>query len=259
MDEHNRSVQNSFARQAENFETKTLNFSRQEYLDYMIRMASFQPEDRVLEVAAGTCACGRSIAPLVKEVTCLDLTPQMLEVGKREAEKGGLSNIHFVIGDAEKIPFADQAFDAVISRLAFHHMEHPEKVFAEMSRVLAPGGRLVLIDMESAEENLRDTSDKIERMRDPSHVRNLSSDEMLGFYGKEGLEVLKCERIPVPVSVESWMELTQTEAGVREQIRSLMEEDLNGGARTGFQLYRKDGTIYFRQRWIVIVGRNEPE
>ena len=105
------------------------------------------------------------------------MTEAMLAVGKAESEKAGLKNIRFVQGDAEFLPFADGAFDIVISRLAFHHFTDPKRCFTEMARVLRPGSKLVIIDMETAEEALRQTEDETETMRDPSHVRNRSRDE----------------------------------------------------------------------------------
>ena len=80
-------VKESFSVQAVNFENSNMNFSRQEYLDYIIKKIDAKKTDSVLEVAAGTCVCGRSLASGVASVTCLDATPKMLAVGKRAAEE----------------------------------------------------------------------------------------------------------------------------------------------------------------------------
>ncbi|MDR1346304.1 MAG: class I SAM-dependent methyltransferase, partial [Bacteroidales bacterium] len=133
-------IQKSFTAQAQNFESKKLNFSKQEYLDYTIQSMDLTPNDYVLEAAAGTCICGRSVAPFVKYVTCLDATPAMLAVGKEEAAKSGITNIHFINGYIEKMPFENQCFDVVLTRLSFHHFTEMEKPFSEMSRVLKGGG-----------------------------------------------------------------------------------------------------------------------
>lgn len=93
-------IQKSFTQQAENFENGKMNFSKKEYLDYTVSKIAPAGTDNVLEVAAGTCACGRAVAPGARSVTCLDMTPAMLEVGRTEAEKAGLHNMHFVLGDA---------------------------------------------------------------------------------------------------------------------------------------------------------------
>lgn len=59
----------------------------------------------MIEVAAGTCAFGRSVAPHVSKVTELDATKAMLEVGKKEAQKQNIENQVFVEGVAENLPF----------------------------------------------------------------------------------------------------------------------------------------------------------
>ena len=81
-----------------------------------------------------------------------------------------------------ELPFLDNSFSIVISRLAFHHFPDVNRPFSEMARVLKSGGKFVFIDMEATEENLRTTQDKIETLRDPSHIRNLSQAEMLKLY-----------------------------------------------------------------------------
>ena len=93
-------IQKSFTGQANNFETKAMSFTNQEYLEHIVSCINPKKTDTVLEAAAGTCICGRSLATFVKNVTCLDMTTAMLAVGKSEAEKQGFCNISFVQGDA---------------------------------------------------------------------------------------------------------------------------------------------------------------
>ena len=81
----------------------------------------------MLEVAAGICACGRALAPLSGNVVCLDMTSAMLSAGKAEAEKANLSKYDACTGDAMELPFLDNSFDIVLSRLAFHHFSHSEQ------------------------------------------------------------------------------------------------------------------------------------
>ena len=91
-------INKAFTAQAAGFESQKLHLSKQEYLDYTVRMAAPQKTDSVLEVAAGTCVCGRNIAPYAGHVICLDATPAMLEVGKAECEKKGIGNVSFIKG-----------------------------------------------------------------------------------------------------------------------------------------------------------------
>ena len=78
-------IYRSFELQAPNFESKSVNFTKEEYLNYTISCVAPCRENTLLEVAAGTCACGRSFAPLVRTVVCLDATVPVLRIGQQEA------------------------------------------------------------------------------------------------------------------------------------------------------------------------------
>lgn len=247
-------IQKSFTEQAKNFETKSMNFTKQEYLEHIVSCVNPQKSNTVLEVAAGTCICGRSLAPFVKNVACLDMTTAMLAVGKAEAEKQRLCNIDFVQGDAEQLPFSDNSFDIVISRLAFHHFSNPKRCFSEMTRVVKTGGKLVVIDMEATEEPLRNTEDEIETLRDPSHMRNLSKDEFTEMFRERHLTMTTMYCTELPVSLSAWLALTNTPAEISADILKRLEGDINGGRLTGFRPYRKNGGIYFNHHWLIMIG-----
>ena len=73
---HNDIVRQSFKKQAEKF--VAYHMSKVEYTDYLIQKIAATGEEHALEVAAGTCICGRALAPYVKDITCLDMTEEML-------------------------------------------------------------------------------------------------------------------------------------------------------------------------------------
>lgn len=247
-------IQRAFSQQAQNFESGKMNFTNREYLDYAVSKIAPKASDIVLEAAAGTCACGRAVARYAKSVVCLDMTPEMLAVGRAKAEEEKLGNMTFVLGDSAELPFLDGSFDIVFSRLAFHHFPDAEQPFSEMVRVLKHGGKLVLVDMEAAEPNLRQTEDDIEKLRDNSHIRNLSKAEMLGLFENHGLSVECCETTKMPIKLANWLEHTSASKAVQAEIISRMEEDIHGGAKTGFYPYMNGSDIYFDHRWVLVSG-----
>lgn len=247
-------IQQSFSEQAGGFNSKSYHLSKAEYENYMIEKTAPAKEDTVLEVAAGTCICGRAFAHQAAHVICLDATDAMLSVGKEEAEKEKLSNMTFVRGVAEELPFLDNSFEIVISRLAFHHFVNPKEIFAEMKRVLRPGGKLVLMDMTVEQEKLRDEVDRIERMRDFSHVKDLTTAEMKELYAKNKMQLVLQEKIDIPVSLNDWLNLTHTKKEQQDCIINLMKQDMAGQRKTGFSPYEKDGKIYFNHHWVFNMG-----
>lgn len=250
-------INQSFEIQAQDFESRNLNFTKEEYLHDMLFSIMPDKQDRVLEVAAGTCACGRSFSPLVQSVVCLDATAPMLQIGKQEAEKQHLDNMMFVKGYAEELPFLDNSFSIVFSRLAFHHFTDINKAFSEMVRVLKPNGKLILIDMEAADEALRNTEDEIETLRDISHIRNLSLIEMQELFNNCGLHIEKCETTEIEQQLTYWLNLTNTPEAVRSNIIDRMQREIDGQEKTGFAPYKSTKGICFRQKWVLTVGRKQ--
>ena len=248
---HYEAVRKSFDMQAEKF--ATYHMSKAEYTDYFVDRIAASGKEHVLEVAAGTCICGRALAPHVKAMTCLDLTESMLEQGKKLAKESGIQNISFEVGNAEELPYEDETFDLVITRLSLHHFVHPDKPFQEMTRVLKKGGKLVVWDMEATTEELRAIDDAIETLRDPSHTRILSRNEFEQLFAKDF--DLQCEEATlIPVNLKSWMELTATPSDVQQHIERLMQADIEGGAKTGFHPYMQDSQIMFHHRWLLLIG-----
>lgn len=99
---------------------------------------------RVLEVAIGT---GRNLAhyPPGVTITGVELSPRMLALARVAAVGLGLS-VDLREGDAERLPFDDASFDTVVCALALCSIPRPATAIAEMHRVLAPGGTLLLVD-----------------------------------------------------------------------------------------------------------------
>jgi ubiquinone/menaquinone biosynthesis C-methylase UbiE len=99
---------------------------------------------RVLEVAIGTGRC----LPYYKAdaiVTGVELSPAMLAIARQRAADIG-REVDFREGDAELLPFEDRSFDTVVCALALCTIPSPAAAIGEMSRVLVPGGRLLLLD-----------------------------------------------------------------------------------------------------------------
>lgn len=100
---------------------------------------------RLLDVGGGTGALAARLAERLRAaVTVLDASPHML----RHAE--GLPGVTPVGGDAEAMPFADDAFDAVLVSDAFHHFGAPPVAAREMARVVRPGGGVVVLEPDPA-------------------------------------------------------------------------------------------------------------
>ncbi|MPZ85454.1 MAG: methyltransferase domain-containing protein [Actinophytocola sp.] len=225
-------------------------------LDWIVAELSPSGADVVLDVAAGAAHLGRALAPHVTHVSALDLTPEMLEQGSGLADSAGLRNITFLLGDAVRLPWLDGQFDLTVCRLTLHQVADPAAVVREMVRVTRPTGRVAIIDMTAAEDPaVAAETNRIERLRDPSHGRTLTVAEIHRLLVAAGGRVASTSRHDQPVDVEDWLERTATPAAAREEVRTRFDDELRGGAPTGLHPHRRDGVLLLTHPWVMTVGR----
>jgi arsenite methyltransferase len=106
--------------------------------------------ERVLDLGSGAGTDSLIAAQMVGEqghVTGIDMTPAMLDKARAAAAQMGATNVEFVESEAEQLPFPDASFDVVISNGVIDLIPDKDAVFAELSRVLTPGGRLQIADV----------------------------------------------------------------------------------------------------------------
>jgi len=107
----------------------------------VVRRTSVAPREDVLDVACGTGNAALRAAHAGAAVTGVDLTPELLAVGRELAEREGVA-IEYVEGDAEALPLEDDRFDVVLSVFGCMFAPRHAVAAAELARVLRPGGRL---------------------------------------------------------------------------------------------------------------------
>ncbi|MEX0808485.1 MAG: bifunctional demethylmenaquinone methyltransferase/2-methoxy-6-polyprenyl-1,4-benzoquinol methylase UbiE [Dongiaceae bacterium] len=126
-----------------------------------------------LDVAGGTGDIAFRILERTERaahVTVCDLTPAMLEVGRdRAIDRGILTAIDWVTGDAENLPFENAAMDGCTIAFGLRNVTHPERALAEMHRVLKPGGRFLCLEFSHVVlPGLRDLYDVFSRSMLPT-------------------------------------------------------------------------------------------
>jgi arsenite methyltransferase len=114
-----------------------------------ISKAYLRPEMVVADVGAGTGFVSAGLAPLVRRVYVVDGSAAMLDMARKNLS--AFNNVEFHEADGLNLPFPDESLDAVFSNMVLHHMVDPLAAIREMVRVLRPGGRLVITDMDAHE------------------------------------------------------------------------------------------------------------
>ncbi|MGJ8655932.1 MAG: class I SAM-dependent methyltransferase [Akkermansiaceae bacterium] len=248
-EEHNRRIQEQFTKQAIPFtELK----GHLDSVGILMELTGTDLSDTVLDVACGPGLVACEFARKAKHVMGIDLTDKMIEeAGKRQSAEG-LSNMDWQIGSAMELPFEDNSFSVVISRYTFHHFTDPSVVLAEMVRVCAPGGRVLVADPVLAVDFV-DAYNEMERLRDPSHTQALSVERFDAMFGASGLRDIYRSGYGVSMELEQQLGASFPNPGDDEVLRGIFWEDLTKN-RLGVDTRLVDGEIHFTYPISVYVG-----
>ena len=172
----------------------------------------------------------------VSAVVAYDLSAHMLDVVAQAAEARQLKNITTRQGYAESLPFADNAFDIVISRYSAHHWHDVGAALREVNRILKPGGRLIVMDVMSPGHPVRDIwLQTVEALRDTSHA----SGEWLTLINEANLIVDNLITDKLPLEFSSWVARMRTPEALVDAIR-IYQQSASTEVRTYFAL-QNDG------------------
>ncbi len=176
---HERAIRDQFSRQAAGFAVAP-ELHADGIVALVVEAAKPQAEDRAIDLACGPGTVACALAQRVQHVVGLDSTVPMLEQAR------GLT------------PYADGSFNIVTCRFAFHHFEKPALAFAEMVRLVATGGRVVVCDGLASEESAKaEAFNAMERRRDPSTVEFRTLPYLRGLFEAAGLGDPQVQRFDV--------------------------------------------------------------
>jgi len=235
--------------------TRSASHADPQVLADLVRMAAPRPDQRALDVATGTGHTALALAPLVREVVGTDLTPEMLaEAGKLRKQRGA-ANYPLVRCDAHALPFASSSFDLVSCRRAAHHFSDVKRALAEMCRVLRTGGHLILDDRSVPDNAAADRlMNAMDRLHDPSHVREYRAGEWRAMVEGAGLKVQETKRYvrhrPMSALTEG---VSPADAHRIRELLEGMDEDI----RELFDLRDLDGEFH-HNHWFVMLSAVKP-
>ncbi|MBO1511497.1 class I SAM-dependent methyltransferase [Metabacillus bambusae] len=217
-------VKGQFGKNAEKYVTSETH-AKGDDLSLMIDWLKPDTNWWVLDVATGGGHVTKKLAPYVYHVCTTDLTTKMLaEARKNISEKS--VNVSYIEADAEKLPFLDETFDIVTCRIAAHHFPNPRMFLEESVRVLKKGGKLLLIDnIVPKDEKLDHFINKLEKLRDDSHVRCYQIEEWEGWAEDAGLQIEKSRIKKKVFDFPVWVRRT-TES--EEQVQMVEKHILQG-------------------------------
>ena len=117
----------------------------------VVNVAGLGTHDHTLDVGCGPGAAVRQAAAAVSRAVGADRSQSMVDIARRRSAE--LANVEFAVGRAEDLPFPDHAFTVVWSAHSFHHWTDRSAGLEETKRVLAPGGRLLILETRTTGEH----------------------------------------------------------------------------------------------------------
>jgi ubiquinone/menaquinone biosynthesis C-methylase UbiE len=252
---HNDLLDEAFTRQAPRFLSGSLTLADPAHLDWMVERIDPCVGSLVLDAGAGTGHLGLALAPRVGHVVALDRTAAMLNAGRAVSSNRQIDNMSFHRGDMTALPYKDDSFDCVVTRFTLHHLLDPAAAVLEMTRVCRPSGKIAVVDLTTPSDPAAAREhNRLERLRDPSHVRALGIPEIGETLARCGLRVIRYAERDVEVDLVSWLDLTGTTGECRSEIERELRAEVDRSRSTCMRPYLNDERIKFLQTWVIFVA-----
>lgn len=240
--EHSELIQEQFTRQAVPFATAP-SIKDEAALRLIVELSGAGPDDTVLDIACGPGLVVCAFARVVRHATGIDLTPAMLDQARAHAAEQGVTNVTWRQGDVLPLPWSDAAFTLVTARFAFHHFLDPLAVLREMARVCAPGGTVMVVDSAPAAAKAA-AFNRMEILRDPSHVRSLPLVEHVELFRRVGLPEPRVTHYRREGDLEGLIARSFPRPGDADRIRGIFANSLADDA-LDMQVRREGDRIVF--------------
>ncbi len=241
--------------------SKSSILSDKDHLNLIVDLTAPEKSDKVLDVATGNGFLAFEFAKRVSgaNVTGCDMTRDMLLVAESMQRGRGIDNLDFRVMDAESLGFEDESFDIVSCRFAFHHFTNPGKAVSEMARVCKTGGKIVLVDGLSSEDAAKsEYHNRIEQLRDPSHVRLYSEPELAGMLRGAGLKIIHARNWDADFYFDEWIKIADPGEEIDREVRRMMADSI-GDDKTGLRVRFDDdeGRLLFTYSTVILVAEKE--
>jgi len=251
-------VQQQFGRQARCYARSKVH-AKGTSLPVLLRLGNPRPHQLVLDVATGTGFTAFAFAPRVHKVVASDLTMRMLAQARSLCRELRLTNISFQLAEAEELPYRADAFDIATCRIAPHHFADVHAFLREMWRVLRPGGTLLVADTASpAAGEVQNWHNRVERLRDPSHLWSYTPAQWRALVEEAGFQVeVVHTRCRTPMVFSEWVKVSGTPDEVVEELRSLFA-CASEPVRRAFRILPTRDDFRFSWSVAIIRGRKMP-
>lgn len=144
--------------------------------------------NKILDIGTGTGYLAFPLAEMfpTANVCGIDIADKIVEKNNEAVKESGISNLVFKAFDGLKYPFADESFDLIVTRYAFHHFPNIEDSIMQMNKLLVKGGKVLISDPLRSEKDDRGIIDAFMQVKKDGHIRFYSLDELDKLFMNHG-------------------------------------------------------------------------
>lgn len=224
MRSHSETVRDQFDPQSQAYLSSAVHAGGADLAQMATWIAALPAGTAGIDVGTGAGHLAFAMARHLTRVVASDPSEGMLATVAGAARERGHANLTTSLAQAESLPFADGEFGLVATRYSAHHWLDLAGALAEMHRVLASGGTLIVGDVLGAPDAIADTHlQAMELLRDPGHVRNRTAREWRALIADAGFDLRETASHAVRLEFPSWVARMRTPAEEVTAIRRLQQ------------------------------------
>ena len=222
--------------------------NREEYNSLLIKACNLKSKYHVCDVGTGTGKVAEELAKYCEKVTGIDASDEMLEIARTKRNK---SNISYENMNAEKNSHEDNYFDAVVSRMAFHHIDNQKSAINECIRILKPGKKFVISEGVPP-PGARHFYTEMFKLKEER--RTYTIDDLVELLEHAGLKDIEITIHKIPrVSISNWLGNSGLPKEICDKIYN-MHLDCEDYVKKAYDMKIVDGDILMDWRTAIVSG-----
>lgn len=190
-------------------EMRALELPAQAVEEALLSLIPHGPAGRLLDIGTGTGRVLELLAPRVRQALGVDASKAMLALARARLSAPGFAHCGVRLADMYRLPLADRSFDIVVLQMVLHHAEDPEGAVREATRVLNPGGTLLIIDL--AEHDRTDLTGKLAH-----RWAGFSDANINQMFTGAGVDWREPVIIPSALPIRIWPAVRSADAAITE-------------------------------------------
>jgi ubiquinone/menaquinone biosynthesis C-methylase UbiE len=221
------------------------------YLRAFLDSGRFQPVDEVLDVGTGTGIIAHNIAPYVRRVIGIDISPDMMKhaMGRKVSD-----NVDFLLQDVRDLQFAGSNFTKVTARMVFHHILHDiQKAMSECHRILQTGGQMFISEGVPPDIRIKDWYTEMFKLKEERQT--FMEGDLVSLMAQSGFVDIRTEiYISERCSIRNWLVNSGLPQNSQDKIMQ-MHFDMPAHGKAVYRMIETEDDCLIDMKFVTVIGR----